>query len=492
MKGKSFAGYSVTTRVMISVLIVLTVALIAGTALLSSYVKGRMTQNYIDSVHTLFSSFQEGVKHSLERGQMKNFQLLLKRQKGIKGVVSASLYDREGRLNLSSAEEGALAAGEKELPDNVLAAKAIVWKQDADSIHLYSPQIVEPDCIRCHPGWKAGEQGGYLAFVYDLTPLNATIANLQTYLGAGSLILLVLASAMIFFVMRKNVSTPINGIIENLTSSSAMVAANANQAANSSQSLADNASQQAASLEQTSASLEEISSMTNQNADNATMANEFMNQANQVMTEANQAMDQLSQAMGKITSANQEAFEIIKRIDEIAFQTNLLALNAAVEAARAGEAGAGFAVVADEVRNLAMRAAGAAKDTTGLLEGTNNRVQNGVQLLQLTEGSFKNAVDQTQKTADLLKEIASASKEQSTGINQVAVAIQNLDRVTQHNAADAEQASTIAGNLEDQSRQLNHFVTMLVNLVKGGSGRAEGPQGPSAGTAGRKGPVLLE
>ena len=207
--------------------------------------------------------------------------------------------------------------------------------------------------------------------------------------------------------------------------------------------------------------------MTMRNAENASAANRLMEEAKQIMTNANRAMDQLTQAMSVIAAANTETSKIIKTIDEIAFQTNLLALNAAVEAARAGEAGAGFAVVADEVRNLAMRAADAARNTAQLLEDTNTKVASGVEMVRVTDGAFKQAAEQTQKTGALLTEITTSSKEQSIGIGQVAKAVQELDEVTQHNAADADQDSQIASDMEQQSQRLGNYVHDLVRLVKG-------------------------
>jgi methyl-accepting chemotaxis protein len=197
------------------------------------------------------------------------------------------------------------------------------------------------------------------------------------------------------------------------------------------------------------------------------MANTLMEGTQQVMVDANQAMAQLTEAMRAIAGANTETSKIIKTIDEIAFQTNLLALNAAVEAARAGEVGAGFAVVAEEVRNLAMRAGEAARNTAHLLEGTNTSVQNGVQLVQVTGSTFKQAVEQAKKTSDILREITTASKEQSLGIDQVSTAVQELDDATQHNAADADQDSQIASDMEQQSHRLNGYIRQLASLIKG-------------------------
>jgi methyl-accepting chemotaxis protein len=470
MVRNTFAKFAVTPRVMIAVLAVLFIILLGGTISLSGFVKNKMNTTYRESVHALFNSFEEGVKGSLERGQMKNFQKLLHRQENIKGVIEASLYDNAGNLNLSSS--GTQTANKNtSLSQNqqlkLAESKRPIEEVTSDFIRIISPQIIVGDCIRCHLNWKNGGIGGSLSLTYDMSTLNKTITNLQTIMAVGCLFLLLATSIIIYLVMQRTVSKPINHIITDLSASANMVESVASRSTTASKSLAERASQQAASLEETSASLEEISSMTNQNAENATQANDLMTETNQVMLDANKAMDQLNLAMKDISTANEETTKIIKTIDEIAFQTNLLALNAAVEAARAGEAGAGFAVVADEVRNLAMRAAEAAKDTGQLLEGTNSHVNKGVELMQLTDESFKKAAEQTQKTATILGEITTASKEQSTGIGQVSQAIHDLDEVTQHNAADADGDLQVAADMEYQSQQLNEYVNKLIRLVKG-------------------------
>ncbi len=184
-------------------------------------------------------------------------------------------------------------------------------------------------------------------------------------------------------------------------------------------------------------------------------------------------MEQLHEAMKKIEESNKETTSILKTIDQIAFQTNLLALNAAVEAARAGEAGAGFAVVAEEVRNLALRTAEAAKSVTSLLEDNSQRVSTGVEFANNAGDAFLNSAERTAKAAQLLSEIATASKEQSTGISQLAIAVQDLDGVTQHNVADADNASTVAQKLEREFIELKDDVTSLITLVRGSDSQSD-------------------
>ena len=207
--------------------------------------------------------------------------------------------------------------------------------------------------------------------------------------------------------------------------------------------LSDSSSQQAASIEQTSASLDEMASMTRRNADNTAEANNLMGVVRGAIEKSNEAMTSLTRSMTDIARASEETQKIIKNIDEVAFQTNLLALNAAVEAARAGEAGAGFAVVADEVRNLALRATDSAKNTANLIADIVNKVRGGEKLVSVTNDAFGSVISSSRKVQDLMGEIAAASKEQSDGIHQINSAVAEMNRVTQQNAANAEELASV-------------------------------------------------
>ena len=280
-----------------------------------------------------------------------------------------------------------------------------------------------------------------------------------------------LAGGLLSAYVIRSVTKPIQKIISGLSDGAEQVSTAAGQVSSSSQQLAEGSSEQAASIKETSSSLEEMSSMTRQNADHARQADTLMNQANQVVDKANISMNHLTTAMADISKASEETSKIIKTIDEIAFQTNLLALNAAVEAARAGEAGAGFAVVADEVRNLAMRAADAAKNTSDLIEQTVIKINNGNDILTDTGEAFGEVADSAVRVGELVGEISAASKEQALGIEHVNTAVTEMDKVTQSNAASAEESASAAEELSAQAEEMKSMVRALMSIVDGGGQR---------------------
>ena len=210
--------------------------------------------------------------------------------------------------------------------------------------------------------------------------------------------------------------------------------------------------------------MSQLGSQTNQNADNAYEANTLATAAAQAARLGQEKMQHMSMSMHEITKNSEETQKVIKTIDDIAFQTNLLALNAAVEAARAGIHGKGFAVVAEEVRNLAARSAKAAAETADLIENSNKEIQEGVKNSEETAAAFNEIVDNITKTADLVGEIASASKEQAQGIAQTNTGLSQVDAVTQKNTANAEQTASAAQEMTSLAiilRELiDHFKLM--------------------------------
>jgi methyl-accepting chemotaxis protein len=225
--------------------------------------------------------------------------------------------------------------------------------------------------------------------------------------------------------------------------------------------LSQRTEEQAASLEETSASMEEMSGTVKSNAENAQRANQLAAGAREVADRGTAVVADTVEAMRRIEQSSRKITDIIGVIDEIARQINLLALNAAVEAARAGEAGRGFAVVASEVRSLAQRSSQAAKDISDLISNSSSQVKDGADLVNRTGESLKEIVAAIRNVSDIVADIATASAEQSTGIDQINKALTQMDEVTQQNSALVEENAATAKTLEEQAEAMTQQVTFF-------------------------------
>ena len=282
-----------------------------------------------------------------------------------------------------------------------------------------------------------------------------------------TLVILSVVGVIIVLMVRYNITYPLDKTIQQLTAASDQVASASEQVSSSSQSLAEGSSQQAANLEETSSSLEEIAAQTKQNADNANQANRAVKETSNVIDGGVTSMERMSEAIETIKNSTNETSKIIKTIDEIAFQTNLLALNAAVEAARAGEAGKGFAVVAEEVRNLAQRSAEAARNTSHLIEESQENAGHGVNVAKEV-GEQLSSIQKSSVTIEtLISEIAAASNEQTHGIGQVNQAVSEMDKVVQSNAANSEETASASEELSSLGAELKRMIGGLAAMVGG-------------------------
>ncbi|MEO1528448.1 MAG: methyl-accepting chemotaxis protein [Planctomycetota bacterium] len=261
---------------------------------------------------------------------------------------------------------------------------------------------------------------------------------------------------------------------------SGTVAAASTQMSSAAEEISRGAQQQAARLEETASSLEEITTTVKQNSENAQEARNLANNSRDIATKGGSVVGDAVEAMAEINNSSKKISDIITTIDEIAFQTNLLALNAAVEAARAGEQGRGFAVVASEVRNLAQRSASSAKEIKTLIQDSASKVETGTSLVNKSGETLGEIVDSVKRVTDIVAEIAAASQEQLTAIEQVNTAVTQMDHVTQANASQTEELAGTSGSLLDHSRRLEQ----RVSAFELGGGAAPAAYAPPAAPAG--------
>ncbi|RMD87155.1 MAG: methyl-accepting chemotaxis protein [Candidatus Dadabacteria bacterium] len=292
------------------------------------------------------------------------------------------------------------------------------------------------------------------------------MSRISNALIATIIFVFILATVLSWKVVSPVVSS-LERILRRLSESNEYVNGAAHQLETASQSLAKSATEQAASLEETTTSLKEVASMAKQNADGAKEAQNLTGLVRDSSEKGKQSMQGMMEAINDINAAADETSAIIKTIDDIAFQTNLLALNAAVEAARAGDAGKGFAVVAEEVRNLAQRSADAARDTANKIKRSKELADNGVAVAADVANVLVEINNNSVKAASLVSDITRASEEQARSIEHINTAMVNLDRVTQTNAASAEQSAASSEELLTQSKNLEKALKDLAHLVYG-------------------------
>ncbi len=256
----------------------------------------------------------------------------------------------------------------------------------------------------------------------------------------------------------QRMSDNLNSIMTNINIAADQVASGSRQVSEASIALSQGATEQASAIEELSSSLEEISVQTVKNAENANQANSLAEAAKENANTGNEQMKEMLKAMDEINESSNNISKIIKVIDDIAFQTNILALNAAVEAARAGQHGKGFAVVAEEVRNLAARSAKAAKETTGMIEGSIKKVDGGTKIANQTANALSKIVGDISKVADLVANISNASNEQATGIAQVNQGVIQVSNVVQTNSATSQESAAASEELSSQAELLKEQV----------------------------------
>jgi methyl-accepting chemotaxis protein len=360
----------------------------------------------------------------------------------------------------------------------------------AHKIIFARPIRLSKDCLFCHgdpatsptgdgldvvgfkmENWKEGEVHGAFVLKADLGRVDSVVRTGMMHSLAWVLPLTVGIGLGFYLLNQRLIVRPLRVSITSLRHGSEQTAAAAAQISRSSQELAAGASEQAATLEESSATLEEIASMTKRNVEVAGATKTLANDTRQSAERGSAEMDAMNGAMKQIEAASANIANIIKTIDEIAFQTNILALNAAVEAARAGEAGMGFAVVAEEVRALAQRSAVAARETAAKIEDSIQKSSQGGAICTRVEENLREILAKARKMDQLVAEINNASSEQDQGVNQVNGAVAKLDKVTQNNAAHAEETASASEELSAQAVEMDRAMRDLAELIGGDTNR---------------------
>ena len=441
-------------------------------------------------VDRLYQTASVPLMDAMNEAELDRFNKYIKQFGGVPGVQEISLFDPKGRI-IKSSDPTRL---KQEMPAELkplYASPDPLRRRTADSFEIFQPLVITASCRECHTGETVGHVHGVLAMRFSADALktaehawvgfgrDVNRASLVTA-GLTALGLAVAASLLVIYVVRRLVSAPVHRIAGTLSQQGEQLNTTADSFSEASQVLADGASKQAASLQEASASLEELSSMTQRTAESAQQVTVLAKQARSAADTGVADVQQLTTAMADIKSSSDDIAKIIRTIDEIAFQTNILALNAAVEAARAGEAGLGFAVVAEEVRALAQRSAQASKESADKIDGAIRNTGQGVAISAKVAHSLNEIAGKSRRVDELAAEVATASKEQTQGIEQINLAVGQLDKVTQANAAGAQESASASEELNAQAVDMKESVAELRSLIDGAGTRRAESQAPAA------------
>ena len=403
----------------------------------------------------------------------------------------ASVLDNEVRGAFKNIEESRVIAGKQaqyqsaeveklvvnleRLSRGELLCDIAVSEPDEHTQELYKVYSEIGDNLRKAVGAMSGYISEIAHVLGEMSNGNLDVEITSEYLGD-------------FVALKEAINgivVSLNNVMSEINTAANQVSSGTSQVSDGSQEIAQGAAEQASSIEQLTAAVTQIAEQTRQNAMSADQASEVSTAAKNNAVAGNEQMKMLQQAMEEINESSSNISKIIKVIDDIAFQTNILALNAAVEAARAGVHGKGFAVVAEEVRNLAARSAGAAKETTDMIEGSIKKTQAGTKIADGTAQALDRIVEGVQSAVTLVAEIASASNQQASGIREVNKGIEQMSQVVQTNSATSEEAAAASEELSSQAELLKSMVGQF-RLRENEVGIASRPQKPAPSVIKRK------
>ena len=478
-----------------------TLAALLATAVGAGYVAARVAGSTAKSIQTGISTIQgamstlasgdldckiEGAEHDHELGRMAQALVVFRDAAKTRKEAEAAEAQRERERQAE-----AVAARERQ---EAAEAKA---RAKADAERRSMLETLRSSVGAVVTAAAEGDFSPRIEAVFDepelrdmATAVNRLMSNVEDGMGAMARILEKLAEgdltqrmtgsySGLFARLQADVNQTIDtldGLVREIAEQCEAVGSQAAKMTGDAQDLSKRAEQQAASLEQTAAAMEEISSTAGSSAENASQASATARDASARVDDAAEAMASATRSMEGVKTASDRIADIVAVIDSIAFQTNLLALNASVEAARAGSAGKGFSVVASEVRALAQRAGDASRDIRTLLDQTTGEVEKGVRSVEMTGETLDAVVARVREMAETMQMVTMASREQATGVHEVSGALAQMDRVTQSNAALAEQTRGNARALADAADRMRELIGTFRT-------RSEGTAQPAAAAA---------